>query len=146
MLNYTQDATQEPPQGTEIQETTLEQKTILDEDDNTTVKKKTVARKHQVSRIVIAQRILWFVVGLVNAVIALRFIFLLFGANQEAGFTGVIYAVSAPFVAPFVGIFGEPVLGDLVIEASSLLAIVIYLLVGWIISKILTVTRPQYEI
>lgn len=130
---------QEETQETEVRETTVQ-------DGNTTVQKQTVARSEQVSTIVVAQRIVWFIVGLINAIIALRFVLLLLGANRSAGFTDFIYSVSAPFVAPFVGIFGEPVYGQSVFEVSSLLAIVIYLLIGLGIAKLLTLARPQDEI
>lgn len=126
-------------QETEVRETTIQ-------DGDTTVQRQSVAQSSQVSAVVVAQRIVWFVVGLVNVVIALRFALLLLGANQGASFTDFIYSVSAPLVSPFVGIFGEPVYGESVFEISSLLAIVIYALVGWGIAKLLTLSRPQDEI
>lgn len=130
---------QDDTQETEVRET-------ITDGGNATVQRQTVARKSQVSGIVVAQRIVWFVVGFINVIIALRFIFLLLGANRGAGFTDFIYSASALFVAPFVGIFGEPVYGESVFEVSSILAIVIYLLIGWGIAKLLTVARPRDEI
>lgn len=130
---------QDDVQETEVRETNIQ-------DGNTTVQRQTVAHNSQVSSVVIAQRIVWFIIGLINIIIALRFIFLLLGANKGAGFTDFIYSMSAPFVAPFVGIFGEPVYGESVFEISSLLAIVIYTLIGWGIAKLITLARPQDEI
>lgn len=130
---------QDDMQETEVRETTVQ-------DGNTTVQRQTVARNSQVSTVVVAQRVVWFIVGLVNVIVALRFVFLLLGANKGAGFTDFIYSVSAPFVAPFVGIFGEPVYGESVFEVSSLLAIVIYILIGWGIAKLITLARPQDEL
>lgn len=130
---------QDDMQETEVRETTVQ-------DGNTTIQRQSVASSSQVSPIVVMQRIVWFVIGLINVIIALRFIFLLLGANQGAGFTDFVYSVSAPLVAPFVGIFGEPVYGESVFEISSLLAIVIYTLIGWGIAKLLTLARPQDEI
>lgn len=130
---------QDEMQETEVRETTVQ-------DDNTTVQRQSVARNTQVSGIVVAQRVVWFIIGLINIIIALRFVFLLLGANRGAGFTDFIYSVSAPFVSPFVGIFGEPVYGQSVFEISSILAIVIYTLIGWGIAKLLTLSRPQDEI
>lgn len=130
---------QDDMQETEVRETTVQ-------DGNITVQRQSVASNSQVSPIVVMQRIVWFVIGLINVIITLRFIFLLLGANQGAGFTDFVYSVSAPLVAPFVGIFGEPVYGESVFEISSLLAIVIYTLIGWGIAKLLTLARPQDEI
>lgn len=130
---------QEDTRETEVRDTTIQ-------DGNTTVQRQTVAQRTQLSGIVIAQRIVWLIIGLINVIIALRFVFLLLGANQGARFTDFVYSLSAPFVAPFVGIFGQPVYGKSVFELSSVLAIVIYTLIGWGIAKLLTVARPQDEI
>lgn len=126
-------------QETEVRETTTK-------DGDSTVQRQTVARTQHVSPIVVAQRVAWFIVGLICIIIALRFTFLLLGANQGADLTGFIYSLSAPFVAPFVGIFGEPTYGKSVFEISSVLAIVIYLLIGWGIAKLLTIARPHDEV
>lgn len=130
---------QEDTQETEVRETTTR-------DGNTTVQRQTVAQSETTSGVVVLQRVVWFVAGLISTIIALRFIFLLLGANHDAGFTDFIYSLSAPFVAPFVGIFGEPTYGTSVFEISSLLAIVIYLLIAWGIAKLFTIARPKDEI
>ena len=129
----------QPEQETEVRETTTQ-------NGNTTVQQQTVARRNHMSGIVLAQRVIWFIVGLINVIVAIRFVLLLLGANREAGFTDFIYTLSAPFVSPFVGIFGEPTYGRVVFEVSSVLAIVIYSLVAWGIVKLLTIARPHQEI
>ena len=73
-------------------------------------------------------------------------VFLLLGANRDAGFTDFLYSVSGIFVAPFTGMFGEPTYGTALFEISSILAIVIYLLIAWGIVKLFTITRPKDEI
>ena len=130
---------QEESQETEIRESVVQ-------DGNATVQRQSVAHTTHTSGVVLAQRVVWFIVGFINAIIALRFVFLLLGANRDAGFTDFIYSLSAPFVAPFVGIFGEPVYGESVFEVSSILAIVIYTLIGWGITKLITLARPQDEV
>jgi len=130
---------QEDTRETEVRET-------VTQDGNTTVQRQVATERSQMSGVVVAQRIVWLIVGIINVIIALRFVFLLLGANRGASFTDFIYSMSAPFVAPFVGIFGEPVYGKSVFEVSSVLAIVIYLLIGWGIAKLLTIARPQDEI
>lgn len=142
MQNYTQDVTPE----TETQETVTQDTVARDGEASTTVETQTVTQKNRMSTIVIMQRIVWLLIGFINVIIALRFILLLLGANKGAGFTDFIYSISAPFVAPFVGIFPEPVYGESIFEVSCILAIVVYLLVGLGISKLLTVTRPHEEI
>lgn len=134
-----EDPMQEDMQETEVRETTVQ-------DGNTAVQRQTVARNSHVSSAVIMQRVVWFIIGFINVVIAMRFVLLLLGANRGAAFTDFVYSLSAPFVAPFVGIFGEPVYGQSVFEVSSLLAIAVYTLIGWGIAKLITLTRPQDEI
>lgn len=130
---------QEDTQETEVRDTTIQ-------DGPTTVQRQTVAHREQTSSVVVLQRVVWFIAGLISILIALRFVFLLLGANREASFTDFIYSVSAPLVAPFTGIFGEPSYSASVFEVSSLLAIVIYLLIAWGIAKLVTIARPKDEI
>lgn len=130
---------QEDTQETEVRETTTR-------DGDTTVQRQTVARREETPGVVVAQRVVWFIAGLISIIIALRFVFLLLGANRGADFTDFVYSLSAPFVGPFVGIFGEPTYGTSVFEVSSLLAIVIYLLIAWGIAKLFTIARPKDEV
>lgn len=130
---------QEDKQETEIRETTTQV-------GNTAVDKQTVSQRVQTPGVVVAQRIVWFIVGAISVVIALRFVLLLLGANQQAGFTDFVYTLSGIFVAPFIGIFGQPTYGTSVFEVSSLLAIAVYLLIGWGIAKLLTISRPNQEV
>lgn len=130
---------QEERQQTEVRES----KTQV---GDTMVDKQVVSQKTQTSGAVIAQRIVWFIVGAIATIIALRFVLLLLGANEGAGFTSFVYGLSSVFVAPFAGIFTQPVYGTAVFDFSSLLAIVIYLLIGLGIAKLLTLGRPRDEV
>ncbi len=97
-----------------------------------------------------AKQIVWFIVGLIIAVIALRFVLLVLGANPANGFASFIYGLSGIFVAPFQGIFGsEPAYGRSYFETASLIAMAVYLLAGWIINRVLELvmapkTPPTY--
>lgn len=130
---------QEDVQETEVRETTTN-------NDGATVQRQRVTRSELAPGVVILQRIVWFIAGLISVIIAMRFVFLLLGANRDAGFTDFIYSLSAPFVAPFTRIFGEPTYGTSTFEVSSLLAIAVYLLIAWGIAKLLTLARPQDEV
>ena len=130
---------QQDTQQTEVRETSTQ-------NGNANVRTQTVARREQPSGSLVAKRIVWFIAGLISIIVALRFVFLLLGANQGAAFTDFVYSLSAPLVAPFVGIFGEPTYGQSVFEVSSLLAIAVYLLIAWAITKLLTLDRPRDEV
>ncbi len=89
----------------------------------------------------LAKRIVYYIGGVIIALIALRFIFLLLGANRGSGFVDFIYDVSSVFVAPFVGIFGQPTFGVSYVETASIVAIIIYGLVTIGIGKLFTLNR-----
>ena len=74
--------------------------------------------------------LIWLVVAVIDVFIAARFLLMLLGASQESAFVSFVYGVSAPFVAPFEGIFGTPARGANVFEAAALVAIVVYLLIA----------------
>ncbi|GAC1356805.1 MAG: hypothetical protein NVSMB42_15680 [Herpetosiphon sp.] len=88
------------------------------------------------------QQIVWFVVGVLLALIALRFLLLAFGANMTTGFGAFLYNVTQPFVAPFLSLFNEQgrALGQgSVVEAGALVALAVYALVGWLIAKLVSI-------
>lgn len=113
---------------------------------NTTVQRESVATKTAVPGVVIAQRVIYYIAGFIIAFILLRFLFLLFGANQGDNFVDFVYSVSGAFVAPFTGIFGEPTFGQSHFETASLIAIAIYGLIAWGLARLLTISRPNEQI
>jgi hypothetical protein len=74
--------------------------------------------------------------GIIEGLLLLRFILLLLGANPSAGFAAGLYAITAPFLAPFVGLFGTPQLAAGVIELHTIVAIIVYALLGWLLTKL----------
>lgn len=127
---------QQNQQDTEVRTSTAQE-------GNTTVERQSVSSTARTPGVQIAQRIVWFVAGAIAIIIALRFALLLFGANQAAGFTDFIYGLSGVFVAPFNGIFGTPVYGRAVFDVSSLLAIAVYLLAAFGITKLIAIGQPR---
>lgn len=84
-------------------------------------------------------QLVYLVFGVAIGLIAIRFVLLLLGANPEAGFTDFVYAVTNPLVAPFEGIFGAPDLETGVFDPASLVAIVVYALLGWVVGKLIDI-------
>lgn len=78
-----------------------------------------------------AVAIVWFIVGVVDIFIAARFLGKLLGASAQSAFVNFIYHVSSPMVAPFTGIFGDTGSKTNTFETASLVAIVVYLVIGW---------------
>jgi hypothetical protein len=81
-------------------------------------------------------QLIWLLFGTVEGLLAIRFILKLLGANPNAAFASFIYSVSAPFVAPFNNLFGNPASGGSVLELNTLVAMVVYLLVAWLVVKV----------
>lgn len=93
------------------------------------------------------ERVIWFIVAVVASLIAIRFFMKLLGASYQADFVRFMYGVTAPLVAPFKGIFQASGSGNYVLEPESLIAIAIYVLIGWAIVALIRIlgtpkTRP----
>lgn len=84
----------------------------------------------------------WYVLGLLEIVLAFRFLLRLFAANPDAPFTAFMYAFSGPFVYPFQSVF--PALGSqgYVFEWTTLLAMAVYWLLAWGVIKLFAMSRP----
>jgi YggT family protein len=86
------------------------------------------------------KQIIYFIVTAIAVIIVLRFVLLMLAANPDNTFANFIYGLSGIFVAPFNSLFGEPQFGNSVFEVSSLVAIAVYYMLAWGISKIVTLT------
>lgn len=76
-------------------------------------------------------RVIYFLLGVLEVIMALRFIFKLLGANAGNGFVSFLYNLSYVFVAPFNSMFTNPSVGRIVFEITTLIAMLIYALVAW---------------
>lgn len=77
-------------------------------------------------------RVVYFVLGVLEVIMGLRFIFRLLGANQDSSFALFLYNLSYVFVSPFNGIFNDQTIGKAsVFEVSTLVAMLIYALIAW---------------
>ncbi len=81
-------------------------------------------------------QLIYWVFGLVEGLIAIRLILKALGANPSAGFAQFIYGVTAPLVAPFLNLFNNPTYSNSVLELSSIVALVVYALVAWLLAKL----------
>ena len=91
-----------------------------------------------------AAAVVGFIVGIVEIFIAARFLGKLFGASAHSAFVNFIYQVSSPMVAPFSGIFGDTGSRTNTFETASLVAMVVYAVIGWgLVILIRIVTAPH---
>lgn len=80
---------------------------------------------------------IWLLFGIVVGILTIRFILKLLGANEAAGFASFIYGASAPFVAPFNNLFANPGSSGSVLELTTLMAIIVYMLVAWLVARVI---------
>ncbi len=91
-----------------------------------------------------ASRVVWFIAGVLLVLLGFRFVFVLLGANPSNGFANIIYTLSHPFAAPFFGLFGYSLrYGVSRLELSTLVAMAVYALIAFGISRLLTIRQPQ---
>jgi hypothetical protein len=91
-----------------------------------------------------AAALVGFIVGAVDILIAARFLGKLLGASSSSSFVHGIYQVSGVFVAPFTGIFGDTGSKTNTFETASLVALVVYAVIGWgIVVMIRIATAPR---
>jgi len=92
-------------------------------------------------------QIVWYLLGLLEAFLAFRFVLKLLAANPSAGFSSFIYSVSYPFVAPFLSVFHITKVEGSIFEWTTLLAMLVYWLIAWAIVKMFfmskTVSTPE---
>ncbi len=79
-----------------------------------------------------------FIVGLVTLLLSLRFILLLFGANQANGFVSFLYGLTEPLVRPFQGIFGSLSVEGFFVDWASIVAIIVYVVLGSLLSSLVS--------
>lgn len=99
-----------------------------------------VERAHRAN---VAERVVWWIAGVLMTLLALRFVFALLGANTGNWLASFVYNVTHPFVAPFFGLFNyHYVNGTGRFEAYTLVAMLIYALIAWGIARLVTIRRP----
>jgi uncharacterized protein YggT (Ycf19 family) len=79
--------------------------------------------------------LIWFVLAVVESIVALRVLFRVL-ASREEGFVRFVYAISVPLVAPFRPVVADqPIGGDgrRVLEVSSLIAMLLLFLGAYLL-------------
>lgn len=89
------------------------------------------------------ERIVWLITAVVDVALAMRFIFMLLGASTQAAFASLLYGLTFPLVAPFEGMFNTQSRGGSVLEPASLVAIVVYTLIGWVIVAVIRIRHSR---
>ena len=86
-----------------------------------------------------ATQLIWLLLGILETMLALRFIFKLIGVNAANTFATFLYSLTDFFVAPFATLTGAPAAGGMVFEFSTLIAMIVYALIGWGLERLIYV-------
>ncbi len=86
-------------------------------------------------------QIVWYILGILEVLLAFRFVLKLLAANPNAGFSSFIYKVTYIFTAPFLSVFKISRVEGSVFEWTTLLAILVYWLIAWGIIKMFLMSK-----
>ncbi len=102
-------------------------------------RQRVVEQRPSTQRVVVSRvsQLIWLFVAVIVGLIAFRFVLLLLGANPASGFANFIYTVTNVFVAPFAGLLSTPSVEGSVIDVVSIVAMIVYLLVGWLLVRLI---------
>ena len=82
-----------------------------------------------------ATQLIWLLFGILEALIALRIGLKLIGANPDSPIVALIYGFTYLFLFPFEGLVASPTAGSMVLELSSMFAMLIYGLIAWAMER-----------
>lgn len=89
-----------------------------------------------------SSQVVWYLLGVIEILLALRFVLKFIGANVSAGFTQFIYVISSPLAGSFMNVVNPSQVGKSIFDWSILLAMIIYALVAWGVIKFLVMSKP----
>lgn len=121
----------------QIQET---QETVTE--GNGVASRNRVIRNSDTSGASRAEQLIYLVLGVLEAILGLRVVLSLLGANASNGFANLIYSISYPFVSPFFGLFRYQFqAGVSRLEIETIVAMIVYGLVAWGIVQFTRIAR-----
>lgn len=82
---------------------------------------------------------IWLLFGGLEALIGIRVILMLIGANTANWFTAFVYQLSDLFLWPFQNLIANPTFQNITLEVTSIIGMIVYALLGWIIVRLIWV-------
>lgn len=103
--------------------------------------RRVVSRPGESQRVAIfrVNQVIWLLFGFLEALIAIRVVLKLIGANPAAFFSQFIYGVTSVFLWPFSGLVGNPGVEQYQLEVSSIIAMIVYALIAWGLTRLIYV-------
>ena len=109
------------------------------------VRDRSVTTKDKNYSVAKTAQVVWFIVGVLVFLLVLRMVLALLGANPANAFADHVYSLSNPFVAPFRGLLQVSAveLGVARFELETLVAVIVYTLLGWGLVKLINLGRKD---
>lgn len=96
------------------------------------------------------RKIVYYILGVIEVLLAFRLVFKLLGANPASSFVAGIYALSNIFLSPFTGIFrtatARGVETQSILEPSTIVAMLVYAIIAWGIVKLIEIIRHSQKV
>jgi len=96
-----------------------------------------------------ARKYIYYILGILEVLFAIRLVFKLLGANPASGFVSGIYSVTGVFLLPFTSIFRTAVTKGVetqsILEPATLIAMIVYALVAWGIIKLIEINKKPND-
>jgi hypothetical protein len=95
----------------------------------------------------LAARVVKYILGVIEVILAFRFALALLGANRGSDFAQFVFNLSQPFVQPFFGLFGyTPRYGASHVELFTLVAMAVYAIIAWGVISLIRLPRRGDEV
>lgn len=89
-----------------------------------------------------AVRVINYLTGLIQGLLLVRVFFRAIGANPTAPAAQWVYTLSEPLIAPFAGLLPDPRAGEYVLELTTLFAVVVYTIAGFLLRRLMAFGAP----
>ncbi|MFA6189928.1 MAG: YggT family protein [Candidatus Staskawiczbacteria bacterium] len=86
-------------------------------------------------------QIIWYLLVLIEAFLALRFLLKALNANAFSDFVNLVYLTTQFFIAPFLNILGKTQIEGITFEWTTLIAMLVYWFVAWAMVKLLSISK-----
>lgn len=92
-------------------------------------------------------QVVWYILGIIEVLLAFRFVLKLLGANPGAGFSSFVYGLTYIFTQPFLSVFRVTQVAGSAVEWTTLLAMFVYWIIAYGIIRLFlmgkTVSTPE---
>lgn len=96
-----------------------------------------------------ARKYVYYILGVVEVLLAIRLIFKLLGANPSSPFVSFIYSLTQFGLLPFASIFRTAVTKGIetqaVLEPATIIGMIVYALVAWGIIKLIEINKKTKD-